>query len=65
MPSIACVSCAEGPYGEMGTMAEGPYGEMSLCWARVCIEPDVAVLICTRLVCIGPIGPYLCVQLII
>ena len=29
MPSIACVSCAEESYREMGTVAEGSYGEMS------------------------------------
>ena len=36
MPSIACVSCAEESYREMGTMAEGPYGEMS-CAGLVCV----------------------------
>ena len=28
MPSVACVSCAEESYREMGTMTEGSYGEM-------------------------------------
>ena len=67
MPSIACVSCAEESYREMGTMTEGSYGEMGhtwlythTSWARMCVEPGVAVLVYTGLVCIGPIGPYLC-----
>ena len=64
MPSIACVSCAEESYREMGTMTEAIWRDEP-CWARMCIEPDVAVLVCTGLVCIGPIGPYLCVQLIL
>ncbi len=52
VPSVARVGCTEGSCGEMGSMLGSclyrARERWALCWARVCIEPDGAVLMCTR-----------------